>query len=277
MISYSAGSPRSKNPMTCSSAPQVNAQTEKHLLDLRPCRADVADRPRDDPERLPRIARGIAERLGVFDEDLDPGPGQGVDLLKHAGEIRPRLDERLRDDRTDERLNEHRAIRGQLVEQSQRLVAEGMQLLRGDVQTPAGARHDRAEAHQRDDDGQGARGVVEPHRVPVRFGRPVAPAQHQDVEIEKKDGNRREVEHSRQADDPLREVLKVGLHHERQQHPPQTGAQGRHRGSGDDQRPAEERPGYERDRRVSGQQGREHPDRDQRRSDEPVPEVVAEH
>ena len=29
MISYSAGSPRSKNPMTCSSAPQVNARPRK--------------------------------------------------------------------------------------------------------------------------------------------------------------------------------------------------------------------------------------------------------
>ena len=111
MISYSAGSPTSKKPITCSSAPDVNATprntsstSDRAVLTLR-------IRPRLDAEGLARLARRVAERLGVLDQHLDPRAREGVDLLEDADEIRTRLHERLRHVGTDERLDEDRPVR----------------------------------------------------------------------------------------------------------------------------------------------------------------------
>ena len=89
--SYSVGRPRSKNGMTCCSAPEVNATPMKTSDDLRSAAGDVAHLAGPDAELLASPDGGVGERLGVLDQHLDPGAGEGVDLLEgpESGSIAP--------------------------------------------------------------------------------------------------------------------------------------------------------------------------------------------
>ena len=250
---------------------------EEHLLHLRPRRADVADRPRLDAEGLTRLARRVREGLGVLDEHLDPRARDDVDLLEDADEVRARLHERLGHVRADERLDEDRPIRGKLVEQPPRLAAQRVQLLRRGVDADAPIGHQHACTDQGGRDGDPAHRVVQAHRIAAGAARPVPPAQNQDVQVEKEGPDRREVDDRAQADDPLREVVEVQEHPERLDRTAQSGGDGRGGRAGSHQHRAEQAGRDERDGGVAGQQRREHADRDQRRTDQPVPQVIARH
>ena len=252
-------------------------EAEEQLFHLGAGGTDIADRTRENAERLARFPRRIGERFCVVDDHLDARTGNRVDLLQDADDVRAGLHERLGRRRRDVGLNEYRPVGREAGEQRPRLGAERMELFRRDVQPDAGPARQHADAHERDSDGDGAHHMVQPQGVAPGGGRPMPAAQQQDVQVKEERGDRDEVEDGGQADDALREVVEVEEHAERRDRPLESG---RHRAGGaarGHEDCAEQPRGDERDRRVARQHRREHPDRDQGRPGEPVAGVVADH
>ena len=277
MISYSAGRPTSKKPITCSSAPQVNATprktsstSERAELTLRTgrgvmpnvSRASRAAAVNGSVSWMNTSTRGpasasISSRMPIRLERVCTN-GSGASGLMNAW------------------MNTGRSA-GSSSRRRARLAAQRVQLLGRDVDAHAQAGGEHADADEGQRDGGGARRLVRPHRIAGGGPRPVAPAQHQHVQIEEERAGRREVDDRAHADDALGEVAEVEDDAERVDRaaePRQDRAGG---GPARDQRRAEQPPGDERDRRVARQQRRQHADCDQRRAGEPVAGEVAGH
>ena len=72
-----------------------------------------------------------------------------------------------------------------------------MQALRGDVDPSTNAPHQHGRPAQRDEQGDAAYGVMAPETRSIPPGRPVAPPQRGDVQVQHRDDEAHEVEHSR--------------------------------------------------------------------------------
>ena len=189
--SYSIGSPRSKNGMTTSSSPEVNATPRKISADS--CRACVGghDPPRLDPEPLLGVARLVRVELGRNQVQADPVPAPGRVFAEQVDQVGLGLDELAGHLGAVVRLDIDRPVLGDLLDQGDRLGRQRVQLLGGHVvpgtescstRTLQAARASRSETNR----------TSEWHPV-FQAGlaaRPVPPAQEHHVEIEHSDGQR---------------------------------------------------------------------------------------
>ena len=91
---------------------------------------------------------------------------------------------RLRHNRTDVGLDENRAIVWEIRDQRPGVIAQGMQSLSRNIQPEVGAGQDGTDAHENRDDREGPDGMMGPHRVAVRPGRPMPATQHEHVQVE---------------------------------------------------------------------------------------------
>ena len=196
VTSYSGDRPCSRNGITCSSAPDVNA-TARNTASSSPADG-VRSRhePRHDAEPLTRAPRCIGDTGRLGHDDLRAAARQRLDVAQRAEQALALLDVLLRHVGADERLDQHRAVVGQRRDQAARLRAERVDTLRRRVEPQVRARH------------QHSGGAPAPRRHATArtatcafSGSPVAPRSTAHVETEEQRRETREVDDGAGADD----------------------------------------------------------------------------
>ena len=129
-------------------------QPEKDLPRRALAGRDLHQRARDDVVIVRSFRCVFGVRLRVVNHNLNPIAAQSIQAMKRVEKILVRTHITFRNVRTEKRLNEDRAVVGNLIDQGQTLRLEGVQTLRRDIGIDAGpfGKNEDGDDH----DGQGS-------------------------------------------------------------------------------------------------------------------------
>ncbi len=232
---------------------------------------------RHNPELLTSFAGRVGIELGVAKVDLDFGAGGRVDFPQESEQVLPGLHVMFRNSRRDESLDENGSVVGNFSNQPARLSTECVKPLGGGVQPETGTIQNGIGGDDRYEERHGPYEVMQPHGVAVGLARPVSSSKQEHVHIQEETRKGCEVEKTRKADDPTGEVPEVSENSQGLE-PPGCGFTEHTCRNIDEHQHAAEKSAQDIGKgHVHRKKGGQHTHRNQRSTDEPVPDVVAEH